>query len=234
MKTILHKANTRGHANHGWLDTYHTFSFARYNDPERMGFGVLRVLNDDTVLPKMGFDTHPHDNMEIVTIPLSGKLKHQDTMGNETVISAGEIQAMSAGTGIMHSEYNASDEEPVSLLQIWIETGEQNISPAYSQQKLELKENELTLVVSGDEHTPVVHIHQDASFFFGKFDTGKGVTFSLKNVEKNGVYVFLITGKLQIGDQVLEKRDGIGIVDTSKIELEFLEKSYVLIMEVPL
>ena len=208
----LHRADTRGHAQHQWLDAFHTFSFADYYDPTRMQFGALRVLNNDTIAPGKGFGTHPHDNMEIITIPLSGSLEHRDSMGNTSVIHAGEVQVMSAGTGVAHSEYNASQTEPIELLQIWVRTKTRGVTPRYDEHSyLPLSPDSLTQVVSPDPEDAGTWIHQDAWFHLGTLSSGKGLTYNLKK-PGNGVYIFVIEGDIKIQDTLLRRRDGIGIV----------------------
>lgn len=235
MKTIYHKADSRGHANHGWLDSYHTFSFANYYNPERMNFGVLRVLNDDTVSANMGFGTHPHKDMEIVSIPLEGDLRHKDNMGNETIIKAGDIQVMSAGTGVMHSEYNNDPEKPVKFLQIWVIPNKMNVTPRYGQidAAAHPKPNDFQQIVSPNKDDDGVWIHQDAWFHLAKFEKGISKEYFLKK-EGNGVYVFILEGKAKIGEQILERRDGLGISDTNAFKIEALENSEILLMEVPM
>lgn len=235
MKTILHKAGSRGHANHGWLDTYHTFSFADYYDPERMNFGVLRVLNDDTVSAGMGFGRHPHRDMEIISIPLEGDLQHGDNMGHEGIIRKGEIQVMTAGTGVLHSEKNASNEQPVKFLQIWIFPRTAGLTPRYDQMSIAENErkNDFQQILSPNADDEGVWIHQDAWFHLAKFDKGLSKTYRLKK-EGNGVYVFVIEGKAKIGDQVLAKRDGYGLYDMSEFTLEAAEDAEILIIEVPM
>ncbi|HET8574200.1 MAG TPA: pirin family protein [Edaphocola sp.] len=235
MKTILHKADSRGHADHGWLNTYHTFSFADYYDPGRMGFGALRVLNDDTVSAGMGFGKHPHRDMEIVSIPLEGVLQHGDNMGHEGVIRRGEIQVMSAGTGVIHSEKNASDEQPVKFLQIWIFPKSAGLPPRYDQMSVaeHEKKNDFQQILSPNRDDDGVWIHQDAWFHLAEFDKGIARTYALKK-QGNGVYVFVIEGKARVGEQVLEKRDGYGIYDTGAFTLEALEDAEILVMEVPM
>ena len=210
--TILHKSSTRGYANHGWLESKHTFSFANYHNPERMHFGVLRVLNDDRVNPGMGFGTHPHDNMEIISIPLEGDLEHKDSMGNTTIIKHGDIQVMSAGTGIMHSEYNKNSDKEVKFLQIWVYPNKKNVTPRYDQITLNKKEsvNKFKQILSPNPHDAGVWIHQDAWFNMGTFNKDIKTTYKL-NKEGNGVYVFLLKGNATINDQLVENRDGFGI-----------------------
>lgn len=234
MNSVLHKASTRGHANHGWLDTHHTFSFANYHNPERMSFGVLRVLNDDRIAGGTGFGTHPHDNMEIISIPLSGDLEHKDSMGNTAVIRQGELQVMSAGTGIFHSEYNKNKDQEARFLQIWLFPKKRNVKPRYDQIVLPgQSRNELAQVLSPSPDDDGVWIHQDAWFHLGKFDAGKSVEYKLKK-PGNGIYTFVINGELSAGDQDLEKRDGYGVWDTNSLHFNFKKDSEILIMEVPM
>ena len=235
MNSVLHKANTRGHANHGWLKANHSFSFANYYNPERMHFGVLRVLNDDTIAPAMGFPTHPHDNMEIITIPLEGDLEHKDNMGNGTIIKNGDIQVMSAGTGITHSEFNANKGDYCKLLQIWLFPNKRNVTPRYDQIAIRslAKENSLYQVLSPNKDDDGVWIHQNAWFNIGEYDKPTTETYSLHKKE-NGVYLFVIEGKLNIDNYSLEKRDGYGTWDTDKIEFTAEKSSKVLLMELPM
>jgi quercetin 2,3-dioxygenase len=235
MKTILHKANSRGHANFGWLDTYYSFSFADYYNPEQMHFGKLRVLNDDTVAPGMGFGTHPHDNMEIITIVMEGALEHKDSMGNTGVIRENEIQVMSAGRGITHSEFNHSKDHHLKLFQIWVYANKRNVVPRYDQIKLnpEDRKNKLQQVVSPFPGKEGVWIYQEASFFMGSFDKGSVLSFSLQK-KNNGVYVFIIKGKAMVEGQTLDQRDGMGISETDKITITTEQDTEILIMEVPM
>jgi len=235
MKQIIHKAASRGHANHGWLNSYHTFSFSGFYDPARIHFGALRVLNDDTVAAGMGFGTHPHDNMEIISIPLSGDLKHKDSMGNETIIKHGDIQVMSAGTGISHSEMNANKDQEVKFLQIWVFPNKQNVTPRYDQITLDetkLK-NHLQQVLSPDANDDGVWIHQNAWFSMGQLDKGFNTTYTLKN-KTNGVYAFVIEGDVTINGQALNKRDGLGISETDTISISADSDTRLLLMEVPM
>ncbi|SDQ29714.1 pirin family protein [Flagellimonas zhangzhouensis] len=235
MKTVLHKSNTRGHANHGWLNSHHTFSFAGYHDPNRMHFGVLRVLNDDQVAPGQGFGTHPHDNMEIISIPLEGDLEHKDSMGNTTVIKEGDVQVMSAGTGIYHSEYNKNSDKEVKFLQIWVFPKERNVEPRYDQisiREIE-KANTFYQVLSPNADDDGVWVHQDAWFHLGKFDAEATDTYTLKK-EGNGVYAFILDGEVEINGQKLEKRDGFGLWETDSFDFKSLTNSRVLLMEVPM
>lgn len=235
MNTVLHKAETRGKANHGWLNSHHTFSFANYHNPERMNFGVLRVLNDDIVQAAMGFGTHPHDNMEIISIPLEGDLEHKDSMGNVTVIKEGDVQIMSAGTGVTHSEKNKNNDKEVKFLQIWVFPKEKNISPRYDQISIReiAKENKFYQVVSPNQDDQGVWINQDAWFHIGNFTKGNSDEYEIKK-EGNGVYAFILEGEVEIEDEKLSKRDGIGIWNTKSINVKATEKARVLLMEVPM
>ncbi len=233
MKTVFHKADSRGHANYGWLDTYHTFSFAQYHNSERMNFGALRVLNDDAVAPKMGFSTHPHKNMEIISIPLEGDLEHRDSMDNISVINEGDIQVMSAGTGIYHSEKNNNSDRPVKFLQIWVIPNKENVEPRYDQIKIEYKENEFKQILSPDVDDEGVWIHQNAWFFLGEFNKETSTTYKL-NDPNNGLYVFIIKGGATINEKKIEKRDGMGIWGIDKIEIKANTNSKILIMEIPM
>ncbi len=235
MKTTLHKLDTRGFSNHGWLKSHHTFSFANYHNPERMNFGVLRDLNDDTVESGMGFGTHPHRDMEIISIPLEGDLEHKDSMGTTAVIRKGEIQVLSAGTGVMHSEYNKNADELVKFLQIWVIPNKMGVQPRYDQ--ISIKEsaepNDFQQILSPNADDEGVWIHQDAWFNLADFDKGVSKKYELHK-KGNGVYVFVLSGKAKIGDIELSERDGLGIEDTDNFTLEALEKSEILLMEVPM
>ncbi|MFK7972166.1 MAG: pirin family protein [Bacteroidia bacterium] len=235
MKTVLHKANTRGHANHGWLNSYHSFSFANYYNPERMNFGVLRVLNDDTVSGGMGFGKHPHDNMEIISIPLEGALEHQDSMGNTAVIRQGDVQAMSAGTGIFHAEKNKNASEEVKFLQIWVIPKTQGVAPRYDQITLEegALKNTLYQVLSPNEDDEGIWIHQDAWFHMGELDQGHTERYAVKK-SGNGVYAFVLEGDVTINGQALNRRDGFGIWDTEQFDIKADNAAKVLLMEVPM
>jgi redox-sensitive bicupin YhaK (pirin superfamily) len=235
-KTILHKSETRGHANHGWLESYHTFSFANYYNPERMHFGVLRVLNDDRVNPGMGFGAHPHENMEIISIPLEGDLEHKDSMGNVATIKHGDIQVLSAGTGIQHSEYNKNQNELVKFLQIWIFPNKKNVIPRYDQITLNIAErnNKLQQILSPNPEDEGVWIHQDAWFHMGTFEANIQTEYQFKKAG-NGVYAFVLKGDFIIEGQKLGNRDGFGIWETNIISIESLsEDSEILLMEVPM
>lgn len=235
MNTVIHKANTRGHANHGWLDTHHTFSFANYHNPERMHFGVLRVLNDDRVAAGRGFGTHPHDNMEIISIPLAGDLEHQDSMGNKAVIKEGDVQVMSAGTGIQHSEYNRNQDQEVKFLQIWLFPNQKNVKPRYDQISLsEIKQkNEFYQILSPHADDQGVWIHQNAWFHLGEFTEAKALSYELKD-KSNGLYVFVLEGEVSVEDHSLQKRDGIGLWDTDQVKFDTKSNSRLLLMEVPM
>lgn len=235
MKLTVHKAGSRGNANHGWLKTWHTFSFANYYNPTRMNFGALRVLNDDSIQAGMGFGTHPHDNMEIITIVLEGELEHHDSMGNGSVITKGEVQVMSAGTGIQHSEYNHSEEQDLSLLQIWVFPDKQNVEPRYGQ--TQFPDDEMTgiwrVVVSPDGADNSLWIHQQSWFSIGNFSRGSVSELKL-NKPGNGWYLFVISGSVKIGDETLNTRDGIGIEGAENIEINIEEDSKILAIEVPM
>lgn len=235
MKTILHKADTRGHANHGWLNSYHTFSFAGYYNPERVHFGALRVLNDDSVSGGMGFGKHPHDNMEIISIPLSGDLEHADSMGNVAVIKENDVQIMSAGTGVYHSEKNKNPDVPVKFLQIWVFPKEQDIKPRYDQKTFtpESRVNKLQEVVSPIKGSEGLWINQDAWFHLGNFKLGFAASYNLKQ-KGNGVYAFVLEGSVTINNQKLEKRDGFGVWDVDALDLNADTDAQVLLMEVPM
>jgi len=235
MKKILHKANSRGHASHGWLNSYHTFSFSSYNNPDRVHFGALRVLNDDTVAPGMGFGQHPHDNMEIISIPLSGELKHRDTTGTEAVIKTGDIQIMSAGSGLQHSEMNNSRSEEVKFLQIWVFPKERNIKPRYDQKTFDstLRINNWQLIVSPEKNDDSIWINQDAWFSLAKLEKGKILNYNLHQ-KSNGVYVFILKGDAQVSGESLNTRDGLGISDTDEISFSADSDAEILLMEVPM
>ncbi len=236
MNTVLHKSDSRGHADHGWLVSKHTFSFANYYNPERMHFGVLRVLNDDYVAPGMGFGTHPHDNMEIISIPLDGDLEHKDSMGNVAVIKKGDIQVMSAGTGITHSEYNKNKDKAVKFLQIWVFPNKRNVTPRYDQIVLNLKdrENRFQQILSPTADDEGVWIHQNAWFHLGNFQSGKSSQYEIK-LPTNGLYVFMLKGKAKINGIEVSTRDGLGIWNTTEpIQFEATEDNEILLMDVPM
>ncbi|MFQ3174901.1 MAG: redox-sensitive bicupin YhaK (pirin superfamily) [Flavobacterium sp.] len=233
--TVLHKADTRGHADHGWLNAYHSFSFASWYNPERVQFGALRVLNDDTIAAGMGFGTHPHDNMEIITIPLEGDLAHKDSMGNTETIKTGDVQVMSAGTGVKHSEFNPNADLRTKLLQIWVYPNQQNVDPRYQQITLnpDDRKNKLQQILSPNAEDDGAWIHQDAWFHLGKFDKGVEATYNLKK-EGNGVYTFILSGKLTIDGQELETRDGYGIWDANSFDIKASTDAEFLLMEIPM
>jgi len=235
MKSVLHKANTRGHVNHGWLDSNHTFSFANYYNPQRINFGVLRVLNDDRVMAGRGFGTHPHDNMEIISIPLDGDLEHKDSMGNVAVIKKGDVQLMSAGTGIFHSEYNKNSDKEVKFLQIWLFPNKRDVNPRYDQISLNNEEmnDNLMQILSPNQDDEGVWIHQNAWFHMGNLSKGKSVEYKIKD-SRNGVYAFIIDGDVSIEGQELNRRDGYGVWDTDKINIDAISNAQVLLMEVPM
>ncbi len=236
MNSVFHKADTRGDANHGWLKSKHTFSFANYHNPERMHFGVLRVLNDDVVSESMGFGTHPHRDMEIISIPLEGDLMHKDDMGNAAVIKAGDVQVMSAGTGVMHSEYNNNPDRPVKFLQIWVFPNRKSVEPRYDQITLDTsdRKNRLQQILSPNENDAGVWIHQNAWFHMAALDKGKSLDYELKDPKNNGVYAFLLDGKVTINGQSMAKRDGFGIWEIEKLEIIADSNAEVLLMEVPM
>ncbi len=235
-KTIFHPANKRGHANHGWLDAHHSFSFAGWYDPSKIHFGALRVLNDDIVAGGKGFGTHPHDNMEIITIVLEGTLEHKDSMGHAQQIVPNEVQVMSAGTGVTHSEYNPDPKNRVNLLQTWIFPNKKNVKPRYDQTTFpaEARLNTLQPLVSPiDNSDPGLKIHQDAWIYRTTLEAGKSATHQLHSTN-HGAYLFVIDGSINTEGQTLNKRDAIGITDTSKFEITAAAKSDVLIFEVPM
>jgi redox-sensitive bicupin YhaK (pirin superfamily) len=235
MKTIVHKANERGHADHGWLNAYHSFSFANWYNPEKIQFGVLRVLNDDTIAAGMGFGTHPHDNMEIITIPLEGDLAHKDSMGNGTTIKSGDIQVMSAGKGIQHSEFNPNPDQQTKLFQIWLFPKFRNVEPRYQQITLDksLQKNDFAQILSPDPDDAGVWIHQDAWFYLSDFDKDFSKKLSLKK-EGNGFYIMTIEGEIEVNGEKLERRDAIGIWATNEIEIKANIDSKFLVMEIPM
>ncbi|MGB0999005.1 MAG: pirin family protein [Flavobacteriales bacterium] len=235
MNTVIHKAATRGSANHGWLNSHHTFSFANYYNPERMNFGVLRVLNDDIVQAGMGFGTHPHDNMEIISIPLEGDLEHKDSMGNVAIIKEGDVQVMSAGTGLTHSEKNKNRDKEVKFLQIWVFPNKKNVTPRYDQISIKdiKKDNKFYQIVSPNKEDGGVWINQEAWFHLGDFEKGKTDTYAI-NKKGNGVYAFILKGDASINGQKLNERDGMGIWDIDKLEVTADSDTEILLMEVPM
>lgn len=232
---IYHAAASRGNADHGWLKSYHSFSFANYFNEEKMHFGALRVLNDDVVAPGRGFGMHPHENMEIITIPLKGNLEHEDSMGNKGVIKEGDVQVMSAGTGVMHSEYNKSKEEEVAFLQIWLFPRAQNLSPRYDQVNIkELKvKNKFYQIISPNKDEQGAWINQDAWFYMGEFDAGMEEKYNLHNKE-NGVYFFILDGDVEIEGKKLSKRDALGIWNINNLNVKTLSNAQILLIEVPM
>jgi len=235
-KQIFHQANSRGEANHGWLKSFHSFSFANYYNPERMNFGVLRVLNDDTVAGGMGFGTHPHENMEIISIPLEGDLAHKDSMNNMTIIRNGDIQVMSAGTGVSHSEYNHNKEETVKFLQIWVFPNKKNVKPRYDQISLNMddRKNKLQQILSPNSEDEGVWIHQDAWFHIGNFNSGQQANYTIKK-QGNGVYAFILKGSFKVDQQEMGLRDGLGITGATSFELTANEdNAEILLMEIPM
>jgi redox-sensitive bicupin YhaK (pirin superfamily) len=233
--SVLHKSETRGDANHGWLHSRHTFSFADYYDPERVHFGMLRVLNDDIVEAGMGFSTHPHDNMEIISIPLEGDLEHKDSMGNVSVIKHGDVQVMSAGSGITHSEYNRNKDRRVKFLQIWVFPNRKNVKPRYDQITLNIadRHNKFQQILSPDPDDAGVWIYQNAWFHLGQFDKGFSSDYKVK-ASGNGVYTFVLSGDVTINNQELNPRDGFGIWDTDKLSVKADSDAEFLMMEVPM
>ncbi len=235
MKKIVHLANERGFADHGWLKAAHSFSFAQYYDPAKVHFGLLRVLNDDIVAPGMGFGMHGHDNMEIVTIPLEGMLAHKDSLGSEGTITAGEVQIMSAGSGIRHSEFNGSASEAVNLLQIWVFPKERNIEPRYDQKRFDtdLAQNRFQILVSPAEEEGALWINQNAVFAKGFFKSGGTYSYQVKH-PGNGAYVFVIEGSIDLDSQLLARRDAVGVYDADRFDFEVKEDALVLVIEVPM
>lgn len=223
----------RGHANHGWLDTYHTFSFANYFDPQHMGFSVLRVLNDDTVAPGMGFGTHPHADMEIVSIVLEGALQHQDSMGNTSVIRPGEVQRMSAGTGVRHSEFNPSEEHPVHFYQIWILPDRKGLAPSYEQKAFSEaeKRGKLRLVASPDGQDGSVTIHQDARLYQSVLEAGEAIAHALPAGRK--AYLHVAKGQVRVNGTLLSAGDGAKVVDEERLHLEAAQPSEFMLFDLP-
>jgi len=235
MKTVLHTSESRGHANHGWLDARHSFSFAGWFDPERIQFGALRVLNDDIIQGGMGFGTHPHDNMEIITLPLKGDLEHKDSMGNSAVIREGDIQVMSAGTGVYHSEYNKNPDKEINLFQLWVLPNQRDVEPRYDQIPIRslYQKNIFFQILSPDQDGQGVWIHQNAWIHLLDADAQTNHSYSIKS-PGNGVYVMVIEGEITIGDQVLKRRDAMGIWDTAVFDLNVLQDAQVMLVDVPM
>ena len=235
MKKTFHPSAARGEANHGWLHAKHSFSFAQFFNPERIQFGALRVLNDDVIAPGMGFGTHPHNNMEIITIPLKGALEHKDSMDNIGVVAVDEIQVMSAGTGVSHSEYNKNKDQPLNLLQLWVLPNQQNVVPRYDQKNIKSlkKTNALYPVISPNHDDTGMWIHQDAWFHLGDFNQKTTVPYSLHK-QGNGVYAFMIEGRASIEGESLEKRDALGVWETESFSITAEKNSRILLVEVPM
>ena len=235
MKKTFHPSAARGEANHGWLHAKHSFSFAQFFNPERIQFGALRVLNDDVIAPGMGFGTHPHNNMEIITIPLEGALEHKDSMDNIGVVAVDEIQVMSAGTGVSHSEYNKNKDQPLNLLQLWVLPNKQNVAPRYDQKNIKSlkKTNALYPVITPNHDAAGMWIHQDAWFHLGDFNQKTTVPYSLHK-QGNGVYAFMIEGRASIEGESLEKRDALGVWETESFSITAEENSRILLVEVPM
>ena len=233
--SVIHRAESRNSADFGWLKVNHTFSFANYYNPERMNFGVLRVLNDDVIAPGKGFDTHPHKNMEIITIPLEGKLIHKDDMGNEGIISDSDVQVMSAGKGVYHSEFNADKNKEVKVLQIWLNPNKSHVEPRYQQISLNdiYIKNEFFQILSPEKNDQGVWIHQNSWFFIGDFDKVKTTIYRIRS-SNNGVYCFIIEGKASINGSDLGRRDAIGIWNTDSVNISVTNGAKVLLMEVPM
>ncbi|TDS60158.1 pirin family protein [Myroides indicus] len=232
---IIYKADSRGHADHGWLKSFHTFSFANYRNNDRVHFGVLRVLNDDYVAPGMGFGTHPHENMEIISIPLSGSLEHRDSMGNGEVIKAEEIQAMSAGTGVQHSEFNPDENQASQFLQIWVFPNQLNVQPRYQQIGLSKKDrhNQWDQILSPNPEDKGVWIYQNAWFHRADLDQDKSLSYSLKD-RANGIFLFVLEGSISIDEVELGRRDAIGFSNEPDFTIHALQNSEVLLMEIPM
>lgn len=235
MKKVIHRADTRGYANHGWLKSHHTFSFANYYDPNRIHFGALRVLNDDAVKGGMGFGAHPHDNMEIVSIVLNGELAHSDNTGNKEVIRKNDVQIMSAGTGVVHSEFNASKTDEVNFLQIWVIPKERNVTPRYDQKTFDpaTRENALQEVISPDKNGGGLWLNQDAWFTLGKYEAGKKLDITAK-APNIGTYLFLLSGELKVDGETLTTRDAIGLYEYDKANIEVIKPAEFLLIDVPM
>ena len=237
MTTKLFEANSRGKADYGWLKANFSFSFGNYYNPERVQFGMLRVLNDDTIDGGTGFGTHPHDNMEIITIPLEGGLKHRDSMGNEGVIRFGEIQVMSAGTGVQHSEMNASQNEQAKTLQLWVFPDKEDVTPRYDQKSFDIENqiNTFVNIVSPKDKNDgnALWVHQQTFFNLGIFEKNTSITYAI-NIPENGVYLFLIEGEIEVDNQILKPRDAMGIIDIDQFEIKINLKAKILLVEVPM
>ncbi|WP_055437353.1 pirin family protein [Lacinutrix algicola] len=239
MKTVVHKADSRGFADHDWLQANHSFSFANFHDPMKMHFGALRVLNDDVIAPKMGFATHPHNNMEIITIPLKGILKHRDNIRHKEwqQVLPGEVQIMSAGTGVEHSEINGSEREHLSLFQIWIIPNKQNVSPRYDQKNFEIKDrkNKLQILVSSidEDLEGSLKINQDAIISTIELSKGEQFIYNIKS-ENHGVYILNINGEVEVNSEILNTRDAIGVSEGDRFTIKANKESQILFIEVPM
>ena len=235
MKTTIYKASDRGHADHGWLNAHHSFSFANWYDPSKIHFGMLRVLNDDIVAAGEGFGMHPHNDMEIITIILKGELEHRDNMGNGSVIRPGDVQVMSAGTGVMHSEFNPSKSNSVNLFQLWIFPKEKGIKPRYDQKTFDdtVRKNKIQTVASGFNKNGELYIHQDAAISLSKIETGQEVNYPLSK-SGNGAYIMVVEGSVEINGEILSLRDAIGVTDTESINIKGKSDSEILIIDVPM
>jgi len=235
MSNIIVRANERGSADHGWLNAKHTFSFAGYYNPERVHFGMLRVFNDDIVAPAMGFGMHPHDNMEIVTIPIQGELEHKDSEGHHGVITQGEVQVMSAGSGLYHSEFNHSKDKEVNLMQIWVLPRQRDIEPRYDQKAFdeEGRKNKFQVVASPEKDNGSLWLNQNVYFNLGNFDKGQTAKYERK-LKNNGMWLFVIEGEVEVNGEKLERRDSMGISETDAADLKFTKDSKVLIIDVPM
>lgn len=235
MKTIFHAASSRGHADHGWLNAHHSFSFANWYDPSRVHFGLLRVLNDDIVAGGEGFGMHPHNDMEIITIILKGALQHKDNMGNGSVIKPGDVQVMSAGTGVMHSEFNPSKDEATNLFQLWIFPKEKGIKPSYDQRTFDVndRKNKIQTVVSGFKTGDELYIHQDAAISLSDLDKGTELIYAMKSKD-NGAYIMVIKGAVEIDGQKLEQRDALGVWESENVSIKASENAEIIIIEVPM
>lgn len=235
MKTVFHSAALRGHADHGWLNAHHSFSFANWYDPSRIHFGMLRVLNDDIVAGGEGFGMHPHNDMEIITIIHEGALEHKDNMGNGSIIKPGDVQVMSAGTGVMHSEFNPLKDEATNLFQIWIFTKEKGIAPSYDQKSFNVadRKNNVQTVASGFKKGDELYIHQNAAISLANLDKNSELKYTLHD-KNNGAYIMVINGSLDVEGAKLEKRDAIGVWETENIMLKSDDSAEIIIIEVPM
>lgn len=235
MKKVIHREADRGQANHGWLTARHSFSFGGWYNPDKIQFGALRVLNDDIIAPATGFGEHPHDNMEIITIPLSGSLAHADSMGNGSTINAGKVQVMSAGTGVRHSEKNGSHSEETKLFQIWILPNKKNVEPRYAETAYnsEMMKNNFLQVVSPHPEENETWIHQNAWIHLAEIESGLSIDYQLKDTS-NGIYFLVIEGAIEIENETLARRDAIGITEQESIHIKATEGAKILAIEVPM